>query len=549
MKKYNICLGGLFSMLVWFLNSCTNDREFQPELQHKQGITSIEVILPDTAFKTSRATIDRSDGWTVSNFTNGDVCGMFLTKGDLNSEDGQVWNGKEYFQIESNGSFKFSNPDILLDPLQATNALAYLYYPYSENFNRDKIDDYPGFELRKKDTDGVEKCIDYMYCNNLVLNNGAITSTFNHLFASMVIIPDEGFSNATAQDISVVLSQPYSHLELKPGYTADGLLSSISHQLTYKGGEDTDSKLRYRTWKAWEGSTYSGQRAWYVLVPPGTISYVSIKDDYGNTQNIISFNFNGNGSKTVASGNKYPVKIKLKKELDETYFPVAILDWEDDIDITDKRDAGINDIIDYNRWAAAYNTYQDNLHNLDNQVYIDNLRPYGDLLITQAGEYEWTFYVNNNLIFGSGEDALIPVNYFNDKLLGVNNYSNFHFANISQPPIKTMGPKGYVKSLNFRKIYVTSDSETPIGGIIGIMEGGTVENCNIEMGIVINNGAVGMIAGSATNAIIKNSSASGMLVGVSTYGDDSDSENYALVGEANNVTFEGNTQSLTFTNN
>ena len=108
-----------------------------------------------------------------------------------------------------------------------------------------------------------------------------------------------------------------------------------------------------------------------------------------------------------------------------------------------------------------------------------------------------------------------------------------------------MGPKGFLKSLDFKKLYISSDSQEPLGGIIGNIEGGTVENCNIDMGVIINNGPAGMIAGQSSQGIIRNCSASGMVVGTSTDGN-MESENFALVGSNQNTLFDGNTQSITF---
>lgn len=528
--------------ILLLLVSCS--RDFEPE-QSQQGDALLEVNIAGMEDYKTRRVENADDGWSTNSFTFEDVAGFFTTKGNLSTVDdptaenpGMVINGQMSYLGKNGTAHKFGNSEIRLDPSQVASGYKYLYFPYSPELdNALDANSTEGMKIRVEDG-GIEKCVDFMYSSAFNLTNGVLSPTFTHLFAEMIVIPGEGFDQAQDQEIKVVLASPWTDLRVRANYnTSTGAISSWTQTLYYNGPEDADSKLEARTWEAWKGMDYKNRKAWYALLPTtGTstssysysthrVSYIELKDNYGNVQKVSDFYFhsyNGEGYKSIYSGRRYPIEVILT-ELGPIVRPVVIDDWDEPTEITDKREKGIGDYADFENWAAQYNTYMES-GRMESEETMNALLTYGDATRDVNGRLHWTFYVTDDIEFTGS--ARYQIKRLEDTLIGASNYVNFTLSKLKIPLVETLDENGALVNLDFKDLYVASQSTVPVGGLFTTIKGGRVENCNITLGIVVGAGPVGMIAGEVNGATISYCTASGSLYGAST----SATPNFGLFG-------------------
>lgn len=551
----------LFSVIasITLSISCSNDTVLSYLSESEKGVEAyLEVTICDREEFKTRANISSEDGWTYTSFTTGDIAGMFSDRGNLSNEDdedypGWVMNGQMYYMGSSGSSYRFGNSEIRLDPAQVGSGIKYLYYPYSDKFDQPFQSDGEGMKIRVDDN-GIERCRDFMFSSSFTLTNGVLSPQFKHLFAEMIIIPGEGFNKAIDQEIKVVVANPYSDLKIVPSYYTSGTLYNWTTSLSYTGEQTEEARLQARTWEAWPGAQNKGRDAWYVVLPTNVsnsgspsfssyrVSYIELKDNYGHVQKVSDFTlhtYNGEDVKTIYSGYKYPLEIILT-ELGAIVRPAYIEDWNEPIEITDKRETGINDYADFEQWASTYNLYIQEGRPETEEV-IEKLRKYGNGVRDTSGNWKWTFYITGDIELN--ESTSYHITKLEDSLEGASNYENFTIYNVRKTLIYEMESTGSLRKLNFKDLYVESTEGNSTGGLIQKMNGGIIEDCNVTLGIVVSDGPVGMISGSASNAVVNYCTVSGTVFGTQT-----SQEPYGFFGEEPyNCSFsENNSEELIF---
>lgn len=495
----------------------------------------------------TRAVANSYDRWSTSQFNLGDVVGLYSSTGmqkpdDINDYTGEVYNGEMFFEGMTGTAYRFSNPDIVLDPLLVGGSSNYsmMYHPYYA----DMPDPYDsttqkGMPLRVK-SEGFEKCIDFMqtqyyyYTSNssstyyrIPLTGGVLQPSFYHYFSELVIQRGYGFDNPKDKRVWVVMRNPYTDIRIRR--TSKTTYYTFSIQYTPDAGEDLMVTLiddepgkttvnKYRVWEAWPGSKYNSIDSYYCVIPPMEVAYILIQDNNGKWQNVGDFYLSYSSqytSKTARNCNRYIITIMLEG-LEPVVKPVIIEDWTNGGEITDQSDAGIDSYTDFTQWLAYYNLYTETR----NEALVEQLKPYGDYVRnTATDELSWTFYINNDIEFPNGvEDQILKLD---DTLMGSSVYSNYNITNLRFPLVKEMGPNGVLKALNFNDLYLINinGEETVTGGIVTNLYGGTIEDCNIDNGIIVSNYPSGMFAGDVTSGTLKNCNVSGQVIGLSTASD------------------------------
>lgn len=524
-------MAGLASMAT--LDSCSDADTIDASQQN--AISIFDIMLTPRDVYDSRASISSTDNWTITNFQFGDATGFFTTKGNLSNEDdpdaefpGMVLNGRMEYLGTTGSSYRFGNSEIRLDPSLVATGSKYMYYPYTEIFDNSMDGtSTEGVKLRKDDN-GVEKCIDYMYASEFNFTAGVLSPSFKHLFAEIIIIPGEGFDKQEDQEIKVVIGKPWTDLRVKATVNATtNLPSSWTHSLLYNGPDTEDAKLAARTWEAWRGEDNKGRKAWYALLPTTAsysgspsysdhhIAYFEIKDNYGHVQQVSDFYFytyNHEDYKTIYAGYRYPLEVVLT-ELGVLVRPVLINGWDDPQEITDKREKGISDYVEYENWASLYNTYIETERAVDKDL-IDQLLQYGDAIDRGDGTLTWTFYIIGDIEFEDNSNYQLV--RFEDALEGASNSVNFTISNIKKTLFREITSTASITKLDFKDLYIASSSEDPVGGLVTTINGGRIENCNVSLGIVVGEGPVGMIAGMVNDGTVNYCTVSGSIFGSET---------------------------------
>lgn len=520
-----------YLLLLTLLASCSTEEGLLENDKAESESVMNAYITGRQDYNTRRVT-DSDDGWSTNSFTYGDVAGFFSTKGNLSSEYDEsakypegVINGQMSYLGNMGSAYKFGNSEIRLDPSAVASGVKYMYFPYSPALDNALDDDATeGMKIRVEDN-GIEKCVDYMYTSSFDFTNGVLSPKFSHLFSEIVVIPGEGFDQQEEQEIKIVLASPWTDIKIRENRYTSGAIYSWVANLYYNGDNSDEAKLKARTWETWPGKDYKNRKAWYAVLPTtntGTtsfnqhrISYIEIKDNYGHVQKVSDFYFgtsDGEEVKTIYGGRRYPVEVVLT-EIGAIVRPVVIEPWEDPTEITDKREKGINDFAEFEQWASHYNTYLAS-GRLEDEEGINTLLQYGDAVRDINGRMNWTFYVNNDIVFE--DNTLFQIDRLEDVLIGASNYVNFTLSKLNKPLVKVMDDHGALMNLDFKDLYVASSSTDPVGGIFTTIKGGRVENCNILLGIVVGAGPVGMIAGEVSDAVINYCSATGSIFGSTT---------------------------------
>lgn len=553
--------------LAAFVTSCTSEKEFAGKSTPKGTRAYVEATIGNVVNAETRVSRNPYDNWSVYTFGTGDVAGMYTLKGRQNPDDPEdfsfpVMNGMMYYEGQTGSYYRFGNSDFVLDPsiVGSTSNSNYslMYYPYYEDMP-DPMDAtvQMGLPLRKLDN-GVEKCIDFM-CTNaynyIYLSNGVLSPSFKHYFVNLVLQRGEGFDHPQDDRIWVVMKSPFTDIRIKR------TTGAFTYNVQYTPGEATEDELmvdvmkladpeseksyivnKYAIWEAWNGNPYSSKTSRYAIIPPSnSVYFILIQDNFGNWQTVTDFYLSAVGVKTGTSGTRYILTIELEG-LKVVVRPVALESWDDEIEITDVHKVGIDNYVDYYNWAAYYNAYIES----ERSSYIEELKDFGDAVKnTETDELSWTFYINSDNVKFPADNvaAFAQIKQLDDVLEGTSTYTNYSISNLRNTMVLKMGPKGAIRALNFKDVYLVQppadDGEPgePFAALVGEMEGGTIENCHIVNGVLVGENEVGMIAGSATGGTVKNCVISGNVIGASS----AEGEYNGLFGKV-----EGN---VTLTNN
>lgn len=528
-KVLNIITGLLLFAGLTALVACTQQQIEEPETG-RQITSEIYVSLGEKVEPESRVTYDTYDHWSISTFSSGDVVGFYTLNGRQNPSneskfDQGVMNEPMYYEGRIGSYYRFSNPDIVLDALTVGGAFSRMYYPYYPDMPATTDNTgAKGMPLRRTDSDGIEKCIDFMYSSNtsITLTNGMLQPTFNHYCGVIGIQRGKGFTNATDPRIWVVMQNPYTDIRMIQTSATSSI--TYSTQNTEEPGEDVmvsinpdrpDQKInKNRVWQCWQGADYNDMDTYYVLVPPSTISYLLIQNDLGEWKAVTDFYLYSTGSKSVSSNYRYMLKVSMQG-LVPTVRPVIVCPWNEELRITDDRSVGIESIEEFSRWVSIYNSYVEQERN---EVYVDRLSSFGDAVRSGSdGPLKWTFYINSNLNL-EGSNAYV-INKLEDVLEGSSVYTNYSVSNLRHSLIEEMGEGGGLRALDFDDLYLidtAGSADAFCGGLIRKMSGGEVKKCNVRNGVVVSNKITGMVVGSLTGGSITDCFLSGDVIGSST---------------------------------
>ena len=426
------------------------------------------------------------------------------------------------------------------------------------------------------------RCVDYMYISSISITNGALGGGFYHGFSEMIILRGEGFNgvdkdgnkldcwyNKTAtedekNDISVVLSAGYTRLTLSLFLNNDtGVYSWRPHLWFVRGDNGFTSADEAKSWHAWRGADYidsneglpDPREAWYVILPTAhsysypIAEYIKLRDNDGTEWSVSNFELyvdptTGIADKQMRPGKRYAVEVMMT-ELGATARPVEIADWiekdedpgeQDSHNITDIRKVGITESnVDY--WAGAYNAFITNHSTWESRPSTEeqlNTTEYATL--RNCGNYDldkrlWTFFITDDITLTS--DNYIQITDLQDEIEGASSAANYTISNLSYTFFNKISERGSVKNLDFNNLYVkpvtssyTADTYYAAGALTNLLDGGKIENCNINDGTVVGatttvpqKHTVGMLCGSVKRGTVKGCTVTGAIIGY-TFGDD-----------------------------
>lgn len=528
--------------LATFAPSCTDQAE--ETMPAPQGVPAyIDATLEDMAAAETRVQLDNNDVWSVVNFTSSsDVAGMYATKGRQNPDDPDdfslpVTNAKMTYEGKnSNGTYRFGNSDVVLDPASVTGVL---YYPYYAQMPETTASGVKGITLRKMDNN-VEKCIDFMRGSVSLSSDKRMTISFAHNFSSIVLLRGTGFDKPQDPRIWVVQKEPKTDIRITQTSATSGF--SYTTQYTPDAGEDVWVDLakiadpnaeeelmvnKYAVWESWSANSYKEDgNARYVLIPIVEVYYIYIQDNFGHWQKVSDFYLTSVGSKSPAAGTRYALTIQLEG-LKVVVRPVSVTAWSDELDISSNRKRGINAPDEYNEFVAEYNNYIETGRNESRVSYLNRFGDAQKILVEgspdveegQKWEYRWTFYINADIKFEP--NAFWQITRLDDVIEGSSTSNTFKLTKPAMTMAETLGPNGAIKALEFRDISFVqnTDDENPFGALVGTMDGGTIEKCNIVQGVIVSGNEAGMIAGTVTDkgGTVKNCTISGNVIGKSSY--------------------------------
>lgn len=551
--------------LTTLLFSCTYETE--DTVQAPKGVRAYaEVTLGNVAEAETRVTKNYYDGWSISTFDKAsDMVGMYAIRGRQNPDNlddftQSITNGRMYYEgATGTNSYRFGNSEYILDPTTVGNNYSILYYPYYEDMPDPTLSStLPGLPIRQRDTDGIDKCIDFMYTNSsyISVSNNVMQPSFSHLFVNLILQRGEGFRNARCEDIWIVMKNPCTDIRIKQSSAT----SRHCYYLQYNPGEETADELmvdlmdevrkadpsvdedekymvnKYALWKTWAGNPYNALTSRYAIIPPGSgaylnttsstatanpygeIYFVLIQDDDGHWQRVSDFYLSSAGLRYGSKGSRYVLTIQLEGV--NVVIRPSLVSWNDEVEITDVHKVGINTPEEYGSWVAWYNRYISQNRSADEEM-ITALKMYGDGVEGADGRMRWTFYINSDIKF-SGSEIFPQIDKLDDVLEGTSTYTDYEISNIQKPLIRTICENGILRALEFRNVYlVQSEDETekdmPYGAVALEIAGGTVERCNVVNGVLVSPNEVGMIAGKVTNGgTVKDCTVSGNIIGKST---------------------------------
>lgn len=525
------------------------------------------------------------DEWSFTGFTNGNVMGFYSAAGNylVDEGNGAFTNLKLQYDAAQKQFNDLTN-GVEFSPTKMSDTKIYMYYPYCDvmtdpdavesvppatpDDEDDEDDDdqtpsfnpeYPGLELRVKPEDNdTLRCIDFLSSYKIQVDGVkdgkrvALFGDFDHAFAELIIMRGEGFDNPPkgSERITAVLQDPITHIRVDA--TGSGTSWNLNPVLYYNPASNLNTEEAQR-WDCWHGQNFSktvddivGQPAWYVIVPtigndynpigntdklrPGPrslVQYIEICDNEGVWHQVTSLRLSGGLTKYVDATWRYPMEISMK-EMVPTVNPFDIVDWNDDVNLTDQRTRGINNITEFAQWVQAYNLY---LLDPENQTWSDALLNYGDLYVDENLQKSWHFYLladidmNEYSPLPAEDGTMIPegntilltlqdildgesTNIINGKFV------NHKIKNLSKTfvdNLKTTNAK--IINIDFIEPDIRINTSSPIGIISNRMEDSTIDNCAIDNGNLINeDGPAGFVSGSMSGGSVTNCVLSGFLI-------------------------------------
>lgn len=551
------------------LTSCSSD--MPDPIRQDSGPLPLAINANICGVGDTRATINPKgtfDEWSYTDFQVGDEMGFFSSGG--NYTDGNYGEApfinQELIYTGGTGGNNFRDPDnTQFSPTHMKGNEIFMYFPYSPD-----ITTANGIELRTKTGPNKEpldtaRCIDLLSTDYLSIysentaSSAALYGEFLHTFAELIIMRGKGFDDppkipgVNEWEIKVVLNTPITGLAAVTN--EEGQPWKCTPTFTWDQTK-MPNRLDAQTWNAWLGGNFylteqdtEGQNAWYVIVPTigcqanvgakragdrTIVEYIELYDNDGNLQRVSSLRLSNSNSKYVDGGWRYPMQISME-ELVPTANPCAIMPWKPDVDLTDARVRGINNVTEFSNWITAYNSY---LNNPTDDLYINALLQYGDLYKNTDGTNYWHFYVLTDLdvssLYTDVNTPLIPV--LQDILDGQStNFTNGRFLNynvtgLKAPLVGTLsGENADILNFNFVRpdLQFENEASDPVGILANTMaKGASIVNCQIRQGSMYHpGGPAGMVAGSIeSTCLIKDCTVSGYLISEDNYD--------ALVGSA-----------------
>lgn len=541
----------IFFTLLIVATACTNDLPV-PETDTSMTPQPL-VVIADIAGKTkvtSRATQGTDDNWSYTDFVDGDTMGFYSSGG--NWLDGGGFNNMALQYDAVLKQFSDVNNGATFSPTQMNGSQIYMYYPYSDKIGT------TGFELRRKGVSSGDtlRCVDFLSSYKIQVDgildgkHMALFGEFDHAFSELIIMRGEGFDNPPPgkERITAVLDNPITAIQVKID-TENGW--TVIPELIY---DETNSARLTREqatrWDAWHGKNYGitvqdsiGRAAWYIIVPtigsqvgkirPGDrslVQYIELFDNEGNLQQVTALRLSGGMTKYVDASWRYPMEISMK-EMVPTVNPYTIVPWNEDVNLTDQRTRGINNMIEFEDWVREYNAYILGDSSTDR---INALLKYGDLYVDEEKNNLWHFYLLTDLnmaqydVANSGDDAaatittIVPL--LRDVLDGegttlVNGvHQNHKISGLSKTLINELqGSNGKIINIDFEEPDVRVNTTAPVGIIANSILGGTIDNCAITDGTLINlTGPAGFVAGTLSDGTITGCALDGYMIATGT---------------------------------
>ena len=540
----NLHILSAFVLTTLLLGGC--EVEDKVSLGSSGGTRPLELIMDINGLRenTRAERSNKHDEWSYTEFEAGDKMGFYASGGNSLENDGPFVNQELIYTAreDENGKTQmvFLDPEgIPFSPSSMDGKEVYMYYPYNA------IMAGSGMVLRTYPQTGEEteipRCIDMLSSSELTIfgDKNALYGSFHHGFSELIIVRGDGFDQPTDETIKVVINK--SCTNIKVNYDPENGWNCAPELVFDPDNEMGLDEKGAKAWYAWKGGNYSatltdeeGEEAWYVILPTigesgfdrSSVEYIELYDNEGNLQQVSSLKLSGatttNPTKYLDSGWRFPVKINMT-ELGPTINPYPIQPWEDNVDLTDSRERGINDAREFQLWVSDYNAY---LADKENPEKIQNLLKYGDRIINgNDGEVTWIFYLVKDIDLskyvplpgeddGTGGDTgdgdivmefSVILQNFNDVLDGKStNLSNGRFLNnkisgLSKPFVGNLS--GTIRNLDFIRPDVRSSNSSidAMGIISNKMNAATISNCNIINGTLINaNGPAGMVTGNMT---------------------------------------------------
>ncbi|MCH5245870.1 MAG: hypothetical protein J1E84_05355 [Muribaculaceae bacterium] len=541
-----------FALIIFFTTGCSNEIiGIEDGMNQPQPLVVIANIA-GKAKTTSRIQQGTDDNWSYTDFENNDVMGFFSSAGNWLDDNGNGGFNNTALRYDANlKQFSDVNNGVEFSPTQISGSKIYMYYPYCADIET------TGFELRDTDISSGDtlRCVDFLSSYKIevsgVLNGKkmALFGEFDHAFSELIIMRGEGFDRPPKgkERITAVLSDPVTNIQVT--INTDNGDWVVDPQLIYNENNKYNlSREKAYRWDAWHGNNYGitvqdreGRPAWYIIVPtigsqvgktrPGPrsmVQYIELFDNEGNLQQVTALRLSGGMTKYVDAGWRYPMEISMK-EMVPTVNPYNIVPWNDDVNLTDQRTRGINNMPEFEDWVRKYNAYI--LEPTPERI--NELLKYGDLYVDEEKNNIWHFYLLTDLDMsaynssGSGDDGttsdvIIPV--LQDILDGegttlVNGkHQNHKIIGLDKTFVNQLNTvNGKITHIDFDEPDVRHNTTSPIGILANSITDGAIEDCNVDTGTLINfNGPAGFVCGTLANGSITGCTLEGFMVATST---------------------------------
>lgn len=569
----------LLFTIAFLAISCSNEAPIvEPPYTSDASPLVVYASIKPTGKVTTRASVGTDDQWSHTEFQHGDLMGFYSSGGNWAENNGKGdFNNLKLEYIAEKKQFNDAEKGVAFSPTNMQGSKIFMYFPYCKDMNAN------GLVLRKEETNKVDdddsnnspmrnqRCVDFLSSDRIELANldkgAALYGEFDHAFSELIILRGEGFDNPPADKwrITAVLNIACTNIRVELN-DPDQEWSCTPKLVFDENNALGLTNEQARCWNAWRGKNYGiteqdevGLPAWYVIVPTlagarSTVEYIELYDNDGYLQRVTSLKLSGGNTKIIDPGWRYPMRISMK-ELVPTVNPFPITPWEGDVNLTDKRERGINNETEFANWVHDYNAYLLS----DDEEKTNALLKYGDMTVdSQGGNKSWHFYVLSDLdlskytpLSDKEEDNNIPlildyiIPQLNDILDGVSTtfvngkFTNHTITGLSKTFINKMQENGSVQNFDFINPIVRNETSTsPAGIIANSMTNASVVNCNIKNGTLYNpGGPAGMVAGQMDGGMVKDCTLSGFLTAKNT----ATGDGAKIVGESTGApTFSGN---------